>query len=633
MSYQFSLLHFMAVMMSCIITSTSLSQEHITYTPIPIQEAYKQKTRHSDGTPGEKYWQNSADYTIDVYFNPKTLIVKGTENITYYNNSPETLESILLMLFPDMYKQGNLRDFVTAGEDEHSGVIIHDIKINSTPINASRSNNKQMIYENTSAWVKLIDPLASGEKLDISISWEYALNAGSHMRTGQVDSSSFFIAYWFPRIAVYDDVDGWNNYTYTGVGEFYNDFGNYNVSITTPQDFLVWATGELQNPSSTFSDEILIKYKQAKKADSVVHIIASEDLLKPLTKKGSGMVTWEFNAENVCDFAFALSDHYLWDALSMNIGINRSPVFISTAFNPKSPDFHQVIAMAEKAMTYFSEEIPGLPFPYPSMTVFNGLDEMEYPMMVNDKSFEDLSESFKLTAHEICHSYFPFQTGCNERKYAWMDEGLTSFFEFNMIRDLVDTNINSVYFLNEYREMQGTERDIPLFTISEVVREPEYYAISYVKAVYFYSVLMDEIGKTRFKEILKEFLARWAGKHPTGHDFINTFSDRNDTDLGWLINPWMFEYGYVDQAIESVNTLDGVYKVHIKNIGNYPAPIYLSVNYEDGSSELIKEKPSVWSKGNIAHVIEIKTTKELQYLELYQDLPMDSNTKNNYYKP
>ncbi len=624
---------FLLIMLFLIVSWSikSFSQEKGGYITTDFQQALKMQTRSNDGLPGPSYWQNRADYDIEVSFDPATRKLKGSGTITYVNNSDQTLNYLLLMLLPDLYKAGNPRDFSVSPGDEHPGIAIRSLQINSKKINPSRINNPEMLYESTHAWIDLSDPLQKGSSLTLKLQWEYTLNKGSHMRTGQVDSSSFFVAYWFPRIGVYDDIAGWNPYTYTGVGEFYNDFGDFDVRISVPEGYIVWATGELQNPASVLSDDLLRRYKNARKSSEPFRIISRNDLGKQLTQKGPSL-EWEFKADNVSDFAFGLSDHYLWDGLVMKAGKKGGDVFISTAYHEASRDFYEVINMARTAIAYMTEELPGLPFPYPGITVFNGLDEMEYPMMVNDLSFENLDESFKLTAHEICHSYFPFLTGCNERKYAWMDEGLTSFFEYNLIRDLVDSTVTSVYFLEDYLDIIGSAKDLPLFTSSDIIRPPDYYSLSYPKAVCFYSVLMEEAGRSGFKEIIREFALRWESKHPTGHDLLNTISDVMEQDMTWLIRPWFFEFGTVDLGIGDVIKTDTGYSIAIDKLGNLPAAIHLSVRYTDGETEVIRRKPSAWLDGDQRCIIEIVTNRKLEELKLIQDIPFDTNNENDGFR-
>jgi hypothetical protein len=450
------------------------------------------------------------------------------------------------------------------------------------------------------------------------------------MRTGQVDESSFFVAYWFPRIGVYDDVRGWNDYTYTGVGEFYNDFGDFSVGITVPERFVVWATGTLQNPGSVLSEKVLERYHQARKSEEVIPIIDAGDLGTPVTSAGPRN-TWHYSATRVSDFAFALSDHYRWDGLTIPAGPDGSPVFISAAYDPGSDDFRHVAGMAKKAIRYMTGELPGLPFPYPSITVFNGLDEMEYPMMVNDLSNEDLDETFKLTAHEIAHSYFPFLTGCNEREYAWMDEGLTSFFDYHLTRTLSDPGKAYAYFTDYYLDIRGTAADLPLLAATDILRAPDYYALSYAKTVFFYSVLMEQTGRENFRKAIAVFADQWAGKHPTGYDLIQTFSRVSGEDLSWLVQPWFLRTGSVDLALAVVEKTPQGHSVTVENRGSLPAAIRLRVIFADGDTIAVSRPPDAWREGNRSATIRIDDTRTIRRLELTEEFPMDADPGNGVY--
>ncbi|MCD4696202.1 MAG: M1 family metallopeptidase [Bacteroidales bacterium] len=607
------------------------SQQSPSFVPLNIQKAIKKNTRTVTGKPGTNYWQNNADYKIDVSFDPKTRLLKGQETISYFNNSPDTLNYLLIHLFADLYKKESIRDFVVFPQDQHDGIKITSITVNKGRIDW-QPESENVIFEDTYAWIQLLHPLVPESQNEIKISWSYTLNLTSHMRTGQVDSSGFFIAYWFPRIGVYDDIQGWNAYNYAGNVEFYNDFGNFDVNITVPGGFVVWATGELQNPKITLSDKYYRRFKLAMDTDQVIGIIDPADIIYRDFTAPDPEVTWHYKAENVSDFAFALSDHFVWDAIHLEVDkAGDKKVFLSTAYDKNSPDFSKVIHIAKKSIEYMSDELPAVPFPYPSMTVFNGLDEMEYPMMVNDHSLSDIKMTFSLTAHEIYHTYFPFLTGCNEQEYTWMDEGLTSFFEYNIIKDIVDSNTVSIFFLDYYYDILGTNKDLPLFSSSGIIRSDEYYAISYTKAAIFYSILENEMGKEKFREMIREFIETWKEKHPTGIDFLNFVRHYSADDLNWLIRPWFFEFGYVDLSIEDVTKTGETYEVKIRNNGNYPAPVNIRITYTNRSSEQLRGKASYWATGAVEIVEEIQAKSDIKMIELFHDIPMDAFPENNIF--
>jgi len=598
------------------------------YIPKNIKKAYDNKTRSLDGLPGTAYWQNRADYSINVSFDPVTLILKGSETITYFNNSPNDLNQLFIHLFPDLYKKGNSRDFDVEPADESDGVAIERMTVNGEKIDTS-PENESIEYQHSNLILQLPEPLPSGEKLGVTISWNYVLNKDSHQRTGAVDSSSFFIAYFFPRIAVYDDIDGWNDFAYTGTAEFYNDYGNFDVSITVPKNFIVWATGTLENPERVLREKYLKRYREAFTADKIIHIVDSTECnSRQITKEN----TWKFNAKNVTDFAFATSDHYLWDASSLVVDTQTGRrVFVDAAYHKHAEDFYQVGGIARQAVDFMSYRFPGIPFPFPKITVFNGLDGMEYPMMVNDITKHDMNEAIKLTTHEILHSYLPFYVGCHEAKYAWMDEGFTSFGDYLIISNLFSIEDANFYFLDDYRGQAGDFLDTPLFTTSEWLKRPVYTYNSYPKPAAFFLVLQDYFGEEKFKKIIHEFMNRWNTKHPTPYDFFFTLYNVSGEDLDWLIKPWFYEFGYVDLAVNDVSQEGKNFKIQIEKRGNIPAPIELKIIFADKSEKIIKENAGVWKNGKSFHSIQGRSSKKIKSVELIDKSLLDADLVNNIF--
>ena len=611
----------------CMIISVSWISD--IYMPINIKKAYDKESRSYDGKPGANYWQNRADYNIKVDFDPVTRLIRGSEKITYYNNSPDDLTEIIFQLFPNLYQRGNRRDFEIEPDDESEGVMITDLALNGKKIDIQSGTNS-LEYDHTILKLFLQDRLKSGEKLDLNISWYYTLNENSHMRTGAVDSSSFFIAYFFPRIAVYDDIDGWTGFKYMGDAEFYNDFGNFDVSITVPKNFIIWATGTLENPDQVLTEKYLKRYREAFTSDNIVHIIDSAECTQNNITKSNATNTWEFKAFNVSDFAFALSDHYLWDATSLVVDtVSGRRIYIDAAYNKHSIDFYQVNKISRKTIEFMSYQIPGIPFPYPEMTVFNGLDEMEYPMMVNDKSYTDINATIMLTAHEILHSYLPFYMGINETKYAWMDEGFTSFCEYLYACEMISPEIADLAFLDDYRKQAGYALDAPIFTVSEFLKRPVYSYNSYAKPAGFFLTLKDLLGEEKFKEAIKEFMTHWNGKHPTPYDFFFTLQNSSGQNLDWIIKPWFYEFGYVDLALINVAKDDYEYKIVIEKKGNYPASVHLKLIFANGSNETIKNNSSVWKNGNTEFIIERESLLQIISVELLNPSLLDIDLSNN----
>jgi len=611
-----------------LITIPISTQASDLYMPKNIQKAYDSKTRSMDGTPGTAYWQNRADYLINVSFDPVMRIINGSETITYFNNSPDDLSQLIVHLFPHLYKKGNARDFDVEPADESDGVFIEEIVVNGEKIDTS-PDSKSIEYQHSNLKLRLPEPLSSGEELKINISWNYVLNKDSHQRTGAVDSSSFFIAYFFPRIAVYDDIDGWNDFAYTGTAEFYNDYGDYDVSITIPQNYIVWATGTLENPEHVLREKYLKRYREAFTSDNIIHIVDSTECNSQKITKGN---IWKFKAKNVTDFAFATSDHYLWDASSLVVDKKTSRrVFVDAAYHKHAEDFYQVGSIARQSVEFMSFRFPGIPFPFPKITVFNGLDGMEYPMMVNDITKHDMNEAIKLTVHEILHSYLPFYVGCHEAKYAWMDEGFTSFGDYLIISDLFSIEDAGFYFLEDYQQDAGDFLDTPLFTTSEWLKRPVYTYNSYPKPASFFIVLQNYLGEEKFKEVIQEFMNRCKRKHRSRYDFFFTLYNVSGENLDWLIKPWFYEFGYVDLAVNDVSQAGKNFKIQIEKKGNIPAPIELKVIFADGSEKIIKKTAGVWKNGVSLHLVEGLSSEKIKSVELIDVSLIDADLMNNLF--
>ncbi len=611
-----------------IITSNCYAQGGTFFIPINIQKAYAKKTRSEDGTPGIVYWQNRADYRMNIAFDPKSLLLAGEETITYSNNSPDTLRHLIFHLFPNMFKKGNMRDTDIDPADESEGVIVDKIAVNGKDVSIA-STNELVYIEHTLLRLRLTTPLKPQKNISVDIRWHYTLNRNSHIRTGAVDSTSFFIAYFFPRIAVYDDVDGWNYYKYTNDSEFYNDFGNFDVSVTMPKNYLVWATGILKNPEEILSEKYLNRYKAVSQSNIIMHIVDTSDLKQGgFTNQTAN--TWKFKAENVTDFAIGTSDHYLWDATSIVVDPKTGrKTFLDVAYNKDSKDFYKVISIARQSVELMCSSFPGVPFPFPKETIFNGLSEMEYPMMVNDRSYDDdIHGTIDLTAHEIFHSYFPFFCGFNEVRYAWMDEGITSFATYQFV-SAMDPGYAQVCFIDEYRPDIGTNLDLPVFANSSSLKRPVYDYLSYPKSALFFIYLKDVLGEEMFRKSFQEFINRWNGKHPLPYDLFNTISTVSGQDISWLVKPWIFEYGYVDLAVKEITEKNDKYSIIIERKGSYPAPVNLKVSYEDGMTETIHHSAAIWKNGGVTYNIEKSVYRKIKKVELLDEFEIDVNPSND----
>ncbi|MCF6184963.1 MAG: hypothetical protein L3J56_10165, partial [Bacteroidales bacterium] len=331
-----------------------------------IQQAYKNKTRSFSGKPGENYFVNRTDYVIKADFNPKTRQISGNEVITYTNNSPDTLKKMYFNLYQDIFKKGNSRDWDIGTVDITDGVKIKKIIFEGKEIdmNSKEISNKQSILK-----INLPENILPHSKAKIEIEWELTIPGTVPIRMGTYEKDNFMIAYWYPKVAVYDDIVGWNTHGHSGNQEFYNDFGDFSVEITLPGEYQIWAAGVLQNMKELYTKKYVERFEKSKKTDDVVHIITKEDREAKDIMKKADFHTWKFKSEQTPDFAFGVSKTYFWDATSIKSGNRR--VSINAVIKPTSENFKRVAEIAHKTLKLFTEEIPGIPYPYPQVTDFN----------------------------------------------------------------------------------------------------------------------------------------------------------------------------------------------------------------------------------------------------------------------
>jgi len=594
--------------------------------PLNLQATYAKNTRSQDGRPGKNYWQNTADYTIKVAFEPATRRVTGTVDITYVNNSLDTLTQIWFKLYPNLYQRGAERASNISPEDVTEGVQLERLIINNVA-----SDVKKLAVNNTNLPVK-IKALAPKQTAHISLAYAYTLNKGSHTRTGQVDEGSYFVAYFFPRIAVYDDIDGWNRNAYTGSQEFYNDFCNFKAEITVPQHYVVWATGDLKNASQVLSKKYTDRLQQAEKQDGITSIITESDLSRKDITANQVQNTWQFEASNVTDFVFATSDHYVWQSTSLVVDpATKRRTRVDAVYNPKHKDFREVVSFARKTVEAMSYTFPKWPFPYAHETVFDGLDQMEYPMMVNDNPLENRSESIELTDHEIFHTMFPFYMGINETKYGWMDEGWATIGEW-IISPIIDPKIVDDYGVEPYARAAATEVDLPITTLSTQQTGTAFFLNSYPKPALGYLYVKDLLGDALFTQALHFYIQQWNGKHPMPYDFFNAMNTGAGRNLNWFWQRWFFDSGYPDLAIAQVTQQGNQYTITIEAKGSKPVPVDLTLTLADNTVQKIHRNVGVWEAGNKTVQINVSPAKRIKRLVLGSTYVPDKNKADNIYE-
>ncbi|WEA00381.1 M1 family metallopeptidase [Mucilaginibacter sp. SJ] len=594
------------------------------YMPRDIQKAFKNETRSTDGRPGKKYWQNYGRYNISITAVPQNRTVKGTEQITYVNNSPDTLKRLNMKLILNIHKPGAAR-FGDAGAD----YLTPGIQFDSFSINGEA---KKVASGSTNQMVGLSKPLMPHDSVKLDIGWHFEISKESG-REGMIDSTTCYLAYFYPRVSVYDDYNGWDRLPFLDAQEFYNDFNDYNLHVTAPKNYVVWATGTLQNPEEVLQPEYAKRLKASFTSDSTINIASAAELAAHKVTAQKEMNTWTWTANDISDMAVGISDHYVWDAASVVVddATNRR-ASMQAAFLDSSEDFHHAVQNGRNSLSWLSHNWPGVPYPFPKMTSFQGFADMEYPMMVNDSHTNDVRFSQFVQDHEIAHTYFPFYMGINESRYAFMDEGWATTFELLIGTSEVGKEKAEALYKNfrvdRWIHDASTAEDQPVITPSSELRGG-YGNNSYGKPSLSYLALKDMLGDQLFKKALHGYMDRWHGKHPIPWDYFNSMSNITGKNLDWFFNNWFFTNYYIDLSIKGVTKAAGGYTVAIKNVGGFVIPFDVKITYADGSGESIHQTPVVWEKNQKQIAIDIKTTKAIKSVTLDGGIFMDADESNN----
>lgn len=543
---------------------------------LPTPNSY----RNGAGAPGPDYWQQQADYKIDVAINDKTQVLTGKEMITYYNRSPHPLTYLWVQLDQNVRAKGNLSDQTSNNSIRDStavkffagnieGAIEYDGGFKISAVTDGDGKALPHMINRTMMRVDLPQPLQPGETYTFGINWSY--NIYDRMKLGgrggyeyfpEDDNYAYTCAQWYPRMAVYDDYEGWQNKQFIGRGEFALTFGNFEVNITVPSDHIVAATGVLQNPKDVLTKEQQKRFAKAKKTfDKPVLIVTEEEAIANEKDKATSTSTWQFKADNVRDFAFASSRKYIWDAMAVKLA-TTTPLAMS--FYPKegNPLWERESTKAIKnTLEVYSERT--FDFPYPVAQSVNAANQgMEYPMICFNYGRPDedgnysqrvLDGNVSVIVHEVGHNYFPMIVNSDERQWTWMDEGLNTFLEKETKRerypdlDLVWGTPKGVV-----NYMKGDKKYIrPIMTNSEQITQFGYNA--YGKPSAALTVLREVVmGPELFDMAFKEYANRWKFKHPKPADFFRTMEDASAVDLDWFWRGWFYSRDHVDVSLDNV---------------------------------------------------------------------------------
>lgn len=622
-------------------TSSLAAQRPVPYPVTPSPEfarALERGTRTVTGEPGPGYWQQWADYTLTARIDPATKRLDGTARILYRNRAPDPLPVVFLHLRQNIHAEGAVRN---EPQEVTGGVEVRRVAVGGQSLlEGPLARGPAWAVQGTIMAVRPPVPVAPGGTLTLEIEWGFTIPQSGAGRMGWSEDNLLFIAYWYPQMAVYDDVVGWHVDPYLGGAEFYAGFGSYDITVEAPAGWLVMGTGHLANPGEVLPDDIGERLARAEQSDDVVHILTADDIAAGRMTRDGGPLRWRFVADTVRDAAFSLTRASLWDAARTPVGDRDGDgqtdyARVDAIWRSSAPRWAQTWRYAQHSIDFLSRWT-GLSYPWPHMSAVEGGGiiggGMEFPMMtlIGDYNQRGDSALYFVTAHELAHMWVPMMVSNDEKRRAWMDEGTTTFNE-NQARKEFYPGINHDLpdresYLGVAR--QGMEGEIMRWSDYQYPG-PAYGTASYAKPATGLVTLRALLGEELFVTAYREYLRRWRYKHPKPWDFFNTFNAVSGGNLDWFWRGWYYETWTLDQAVGSVTSHDGNTTIVIEDRGLLPMPARLTITRADGSTLEREVSVETWLAGAVQTEITLPvddiTRVEIDAAGLFPDIDRGNN--------
>ena len=580
--------------------------------------------RSVTGEPAKGYWQNKADYSIDVRFDPNNQLLKGSVVVTYTNYSPNELSFLWLQLDQNLFDPKSRGQIRIAGEsysryrseskNPSTGFQLKKVQVEG------ESTVADYVVTDTRMQIRLKKPLeGNGKSIRFTIDYSYSMTEYGSDRSGIFSGKKgkiFSVAQWYPRMCVFDDVRGWNTDPYLGAGEFYCEYGDYEYMITLPAKYIVVGSGELINPRDVLTNTQIDRLEQAKNADKTVMIISDKEAGKPNTRPAVSECTWKYTMKNTRDVAWACSDVFIWDAARINLPSGKKSLAMSVY-----PDEAKEQSQWGRSTEYVKGSVENYSkrwyeYPYPvAINVASNVGGMEYPGLVFCSAGSGGNGLFDVTDHEFGHTWFPMIVGSNERVYGWMDEGFNMF-----INSLADDDFNN----GEYKslDVDGIQNGAALFynNDKDVFLKPDgmdEYSIGsavYYKPAYALELLRNYVlGKDRFDYAFRHYIKTWAFKHPTPWDFFRCMENATGEDLAWFWKSWILNNLPLDQSVKATRE-SGITTISISNLGRMAMPVVVSYETTSGIKKTLELPVEIWMNND---------TYELEVNELLNEVEVD----------
>ncbi len=599
--------------------------------------------RSAAGVPGPGYWQNSADYKIAVSLDDVANKITGDVEITYKNNSPDKLPFLWLQLDQNSFNTQSRGGKTTPIAGGRFGNLAFDggYKIESVTIDGKPAN---FIVEDTRMQIRLASPLAEKigtAKIKIAYSFTSPENASDRMGIQQTKNGAIYtVAQWFPRVCVYDDIEGWNVLPYLGAGEFYLEYGNFEYSINAPASHIVVGSGELLNPTEVYTADQVKKWAAAANSETTVVIRSAAEVTDPASRPAKDRLTWKFKCNNARDVAFASSKAFILDACRINLPSGKKSMAVSVY--PVESDGKDAWARSTEYVKASIEHYSNwlYEYTYPVATNVAGIvSGMEYPGIIFCGYKDKTASLWGVTDHEFGHNWFPMIVGSNERKFAWMDEGFNTFINFYST-----DAFNKGEYKNRKFDMHAIAKSMfretadPIMSIPDVIQTRNLGWEAYNKPGFGLRILREHIlGADRFDYAFKNYINKWAFKHPTPMDFFRAMEDGAGEDLGWFWRAWFYELWRLDQSVRDVDYVEqdpakGAV-ITIENLDKMAMPAVVEVELTSGEKERFTFPVEIWQRGS-SWTFRTSTKLPIKSVVIDPDHSFpDMDSKNNTWKP
>ena len=630
-------MRFFAAIMMVMTTQATAQQTRVQPLPVDVpanfQRAIQRGTRTATGSPGPRYWQQWANYRLTARLLPETKRLEGSAVISYRNNSPDTLRNLHIDLSQNFHRPDVARD---EAAEPTQGVELKRVAVNNAPLGAGQSGPRYQV-NGTRMVILPPAPVLPGGTAEIAIDWAFTIpQKGGGERMGWDSGNLFFLAYWYPQMAVYDDIVGWHPDQFGGTTEFYADHGSYDLTIDAPAGWVVMATGRLTNPEQVLSPTVLQRYQQAMNSDAIVNIVTASELGAAATRAGeNGRLLWRFTADSVRDVSFSATSQSLWDGARTSVGDRNGDgradyTMVNAFYRQTATRWKQSTRYSQHSIRFLSEYI-GIPYPWPHMTAVEAGNiiggGMEFPMMTLIGDYNQRSDTalYAVTAHEEGHMWFPMIVSSDERRYSWMDEGTTTFNENQAKRDFYKGINWDLPEQEGYLQISRAGEEGEIMRRSAYHYSPYAYGIaSYDKPATVLATLRGLLGEQTFNRGLREYAQRWKYKHPYPWDLWNTFESVSGRDLDWFWSSWYQTTWTLDHAIASVSGAT----ITVEDRGRVPMPVHLVITLENGQTERKTVPVEVWLNGATRTTVTASGNVRRVEIDPERVFP-DSNRDNN----